>query len=470
MTQLTRRALLRLAGAGVAAAGGLGAARHWWPEPEPSGGRTAVAGPETADGLRKCISLGPLNAPEGDDQDYRAHGNADFVAATGTRWIKLWVRWDQVQPLSPALVPWERLGDPLANPGFGYLAGLDAQIALARAQDPPVSVVLTSWLFPQWSNGTAHLVEGSAEDLAFEPHDRLGRDAFEAGDPDRRRKRLFFRVPELAQLGLDGYWGRWTRFLYERYATYGDGLVLEVVNEPNLQWWPQQCPSRSADPFAPGGLSAPAAAATMLRTAQAIGAEHGHPLRLAGPSTWDGPKSDSVGPLASRAFTDYERFTRGVLAALDAAGFAADPSFVWTQHNYIDTLLDLGADTATRNRAAATRAALVGRWSGWPARDRADGAPGGGAATEEPGLWLTEGGVDLREQRVEGDLETQRRLLERNWARMASETGDGAGIAMLTNYLGYSEPHYDSGLRDPLAAGGAPRPVAEAWRGFPSSG
>jgi hypothetical protein len=447
---LSRRSLL-LGGAAIAA----GAAGGVWtrgPAAAPTGGSLGAA-----EQLRKCISLGPVATPDGDDQDYRAHDNAGFVASTGTRWIKLWARWDQIQPLSPALLPWSRLDDPSANPGHAYLAALDAQVALARAQDPPVSVILQSWLFPQWSNGTAGLVDGSAEDLAFEPHDRVSREAFEAGDPELSRKRLFFRVPAVEQLGVDGHWGRWTRFLYERYAAYGDGVVLEVVNEPNLQWWPQQGPSTTGDPFEPGGLSVPVAAATMLRTAQEIGAEHGHPIRLAGPSTWDGPKSDPIGPIASRGFTDYERFTQGVLVALGANGFEAPPSFVWTQHNYLDTLLDLGADTGARNRAAATRASLVGRWSGWPQRD---------GATDAPGVWLTEGGVDLREDRVAGDLQTQRRLLERNWDRMASDTGDGSGIAMLTNYLGYSEDHYDSGLRDPLADGGAPRPVAEAWRRF----
>jgi hypothetical protein len=409
--------------------------------------------------LRKCISMGPVNAPDGDDQDYRAHDNAGFVASTGTGWIKLWVRWDQVQPLSPALCPWDRLGDPAANPGFAYLAALDAQIALARSQSPPVGVVLTSWLFPRWSNGTADLVEGSAEDLAFHPHDRLDRDSFDAGDPAGRGKPVFYRVPESAQLGVDGHWGRWTRFLYERYAAYGDGLVLELMNEPNLQWWPQQGPSVSDDPFEGGGLSAPVLAATMMRTAQEIGAEHGHPLRLAAPSTWDGPKLGPVGAGGSRMYTDYERFTQAVLAALAADGFAADERFVWTQHNYLDTLLDLGGDTASANRAASTRAMLVARWSG---------RPEGGARGEAPGRWLTEGGVDLREDRVAGDTDEQRRLLERNWRRMASDSGDGAGIGMLTNYLAYSELHYDSGLRDPLLSGGAPRAAAQAWRGFPS--
>ena len=403
--------------------------------------------------------MGPVNVPDGDDQDYRAHDNAGFVASTGTGWIKLWVRWDQVQPLSPALCPWDRLADPGANPGFAYLAALDAQIALARSQSPPVGVVLTSWLFPRWSNGTADLVEGSADDLAFHPHDRLDRDSFAAGDPAGRGKRLFYRVPEIAQLGADGHWGRWTRFLYERYAAYGEGLVLEVMNEPNLQWWPQQGPSVSDDPFEGGGLSAPVLAATMMRTAQEIGAEHGHPLRLAAPSTWDGPKLEPVGPGGSRMYTDYERFTQAVLAALAADGFAADERFVWTQHNYLDTLLELGGDTATPNRAASTRAMLVGRWSG---------RPEGGVRGEAPGVWLTEGGVDLREDRVAGDTGEQRRLLERNWRRMASDSGDGAGIGMLTNYLAYSELHYDSGLRDPLLSGGAPRAAAQAWRGFPT--
>jgi len=53
---------------------------------------------------------------------------------------------------------------------------------------------------------------------------------------------------------------------------------------------------------------------------------------------------------------------------------------------------------------------------------------------------------------------------------MVDASGDGRGIGMLTNYLGYSEHHYDTGMRDPLDTGGAARPLERAWAQLASSG
>ena len=408
--RLSRRAFI--GGAGLVLLGAAGTR----PADRP---RSVMAAPPA--GLRKCMSMGPVNAAEGDDQDLRAHGNLDLLTSTGSRWVKLWVRWDQVQPLPAASVPFERVGDPIANPGYPFLAALDAQIELARAQSPPIGVVLTPWLFPKWANDTSHLVDGIPGDRTFFPEDRLS-----AGGT---AKKLFYRVPPAAELEPDGLWGRWIDFLYRRYAHHGDGVVLEVMNEPNLQWWPQR-----------GGA---AAAARMMATGQAIGERHGNSLRLAGPAVWDGPKGDPAGR-QSRLWTDYETFTTAVLDELDALGFEPNAHFRWTQHNYMDTLFGHGGAGAPRNRAAHTRSMLAERW--------------GSAAPE---IWLTEGGADLRERSVDGDRALQARLVRENWDRMAGPEGDGIG--MLTNYLGNSESHYDTGMRDPVEAGGAPRPLERTW-------
>jgi len=420
-TAISRRALL--GGAGLVLLGATGA-RY----PGPNYLRPARA----AVPLRKCVSMGPLNIAEGDDQDLRAHGNLDLLTSTGTRWVKLWVRWDQVQPLPAGSVPFDRLGDPVANPGYPFLAALDAQIELARAQSPPIGVVLTPWLFPKWANGTSHLVDGIPGDRAFFPEDRLSADG--------TAKKLFYRVPPAAELQPEGLWGRWIDFLYKRYSHHGDGVMLEVMNEPNLQWWPQR-----------GGASA---AARMMATAQAIGERNGNRLLLGGPAVWDGPKR---GASRSRLWTGYEEFTARLLDELDEIGFRAGERFVWTQHNYMDTLFGHGRPGSPANRAARTRAMLVDRWSGL-------GGP------NAPEVWLTEGGADLRERVLGADKQLQARLVGENWNRMADAGGDGAGIGMVTNYLGYSEHHYDTGMRDPLDAGGAARPLERAWAQLASSG
>jgi len=58
-------------------------------------------------------------------------------------------------------------------------------------------------------------------------------------------------------------------------------------------------------------------------------------------------------------------------------------------------------------------------------------------------------------------------LIQRAWDRMAS-TADGAGIAVMSNYLWYTDPNFDSGLADTFASGGAIRPAYTTWRGLPS--
>jgi len=447
---VNRRRFLIGSAAAVAGAAGWRLRGGGFPPPPP-----AVAHPDAlaSGGLRKCLSMGPVNSPEGDDQDLRAHENLSDVRASGSHWVKLWLRWDQVQPRPPTEIEWAQVAEP-SNPGYPFLRSFDAQIALARSQDPPLGVVLTLYRFPQWSNGTASLVEGTPTERAFEPHDRLTRAQHGAGDPENRRRPLAFRVPPMAHLQVDGYWGRWVRFLLERYERYGDGVVLELLNEPNLQWWPQHGPSVTGDPFDPGPPEAARRAARMMDTAQRIAAERASPTPLAGPAVADYPESELLRG-DTRTFTAYDSFIVQVLDELDALRFRASGKLIWTHHNYVDMMLDRGSGGNGRNRAAAVRELLAGRWSGWPQDGR---------RSDLPGLWLTEGGVDLRSGRVRADVAEQARLVGRNLERMADRRGDGVGIGMVTNYLNYTELHYDTGLRGALEQGGARRPVGDVWR------
>jgi len=407
--------------------------------------------------LRKCVSFTSpptqnpprLAQPQGYVQDYRAHGNDGFIQETGTRWIKLWARWDLIQPLPPEQVPWERLADA-SNPGSAYIESLDAQIAHARAQDPPVGVILQSYGFPHWSNGTTEVLSGrfSIEDFDFEPAQRMPPEAIATRDFDAPRKLLTFRLPPFDQMGRDGWWGRWARFLYERYMGHGSAFVLDLLNEPNNQWWPQRGPD-----------SAVRYCARMMQAAQEIAAEHEHRSPLGAPGSADivGPTSDLLG--------NYSDFVPALLSELDAVGFAAHPQFIWTHHNYIDMEEDLGADSlAGPSRATEVRKMLTGRWSGWRGRD-----------PEVPGIWLTEGGVRVDRLLARGRapdpaaaLALQADLIRRNWDRHDCDDGpDGPGIEMVTNYLMYTDLGYDSGLREPLVPGTA-RPAYETWRRLPS--
>jgi hypothetical protein len=180
----------------------------------------------------------------------------------------------------------------------------------------------------------------------------------------------------------------------------------------------------------------------MFASAQRIAGDLGDRLVLAGPGT-----SDIAG---------YDRFTDRLLDALDARGFVAGPRFAWTHHNYADVAYGT-------SRTADVRRRLVGRWAGWPAGDGGD-----------PQLLVTEGGVTLRTiaRRLRiADPAAQRakqgELLTAAFQRLAGP--EGAGVALVTQYLFHTDPRYDSGLCETAEVGGARRPAFEAWRALPSA-
>jgi hypothetical protein len=217
----------------------------------------------------------------------------------------------------------------------------------------------------------------------------------------------------------------WRAFAAWAIERYGAGIdVLELCNEPNLQG------------------TAPATVAAMFVTAQRLATELGSPVVLGGPAT-----SDVLG---------YDRFTDRILDALDARGFVAGPRFAWTHHNYADVAY-------ATSRAADVRRRLVGRWAGWPAGDGGD-----------PQILVTEGGVTLRTiaRRLGiADPAAQRakqgELLTAAFERLSGS--EGAGVALVTQYLFHTDPRYDSGLCETAEQGGARRPAFEAWRALPSA-
>ena len=103
-------------------------------------------------------------------------------------------------------------------------------------------------------------------------------------------------------------------------------------------------------------------------------------------------------------------------------------------------------------------------WAGWH-----------GTRNDIPNIWLTEGGVRLNgpqgsvANKINGPINPgnqgdQAERLRRAWARNIGNTGDGAGMEALTQYLVHSDPSYDTGLRNPLSAGGAPRIAYGQWK------
>lgn len=365
---LTRRQLLANAGA-AAAAGVAGSALF---------AAALDAPPALAATPRRCVALGPAGCiVPGCPQDLRAADNRTLLAQSGTRWVRLWADWPTLMPAAGTLAP-------------DRVAALDDQIAHARADG--LRTILTLYRFPAWVNGVAQAAS--------------------------------FMPP--ADLSAGGAWGQFVAWTIARYGGAVD--VLELCNEPNLQWSARRV--------------APETVAAMFATAQRIADDLGSRVVLAGPGV-----SDVRG---------YDDFTERLLAELERRRFVAGPRFAWTHHNYSDVAY-------ATSRTADVRRRLVGRWAGWPNGDAGD-----------PQLLITEGGVTLRTiarrfgvadpaaQRVK-----QADLLRAAWERLV-DTPDGAGVALVTQYLFHTDPRYDSGLCETAESGGARRPAFEAWGALPS--
>ena len=348
------------------------------------GGASGAGSGITGAGLQRAVALGP-------SQRY-ADNRARF-AETETPWVRLWADWARIQP------------EPGREPDF---AALDEDVAAARADG--LRVMLTAWRFPPWANGTA-----GVDEPLFRLRDRVP----PGGDP-AQRKDLTFKVPD--DLTAGGAWGRWVDLLLARY---GDRLdALEILNEPNLQMWPQE------------GIAD--AVAAMIETAAAVAARRqGAPLLVA-PATADVADRPPLN-------TGYERFTRDVAGRLRARGFKPGERFAWSQHDYGDVEGDrAGADSGV----ARVRSLLGGGWR----------------------LLVTESGARVDRVAARYGLGAgaarlqQAALLERAVRRLLYGP-EGDGVEMVCQYLFVTDANYDSGLCD---LDGTPRPSYYAWAELPA--
>jgi hypothetical protein len=330
-SRLTRRELI---GGAAAAIGALVLLRRGDKPPPsqaatPTPTPTPTPAPEPA--IQKLIDIGPggVIAP-GSAQDYRFHSNPTYFADTRTRWIRMWADWPSLQP--DGALP---IDDP-ANPGRASLLALDEQISRANADG--LSVILMPYRYPAWANGTAAVaaVRGSDAEVSFQYWDRMADAAWlrylgsgrQALVYDPRRAALEYRLPDEGH-GPQSAWAGFFGFLYDRY---GDGRVkaFELVNEPNLQLWPQQAPPLTGSPFASTAPSAARAVADILITAQAISAAHDHSVLLLAPSLSD------IDQGAGRRSTAFADFAVQLLDALAASGYRAHARQGWSHHNYAD--------------------------------------------------------------------------------------------------------------------------------------
>jgi hypothetical protein len=378
---------------------------------------------------------------EGHPDDYRLFGNREYVRdVSGTKWVKLWVSWADLQkelPNAPSTIEdsWRQLNR--APGGQSWLRRLDRQVRAAN--DDGVGVILTVFhAFPTWSSGAQ------------------GRDPVSAEKPAEQK------LPR--DLSPDGPWGWFIAHLSARYekgvdrnregptapapGSAGrskgrstgrpgnpDGAsvdVLEICNEPNLFYWPQE--------------NAAGAVVEMVKSADRISARFGRQAILA-PATSDYPDEDLRNERGLVA-VGWRRFTERVLDGL--AGFSPRVDVHWSHHNFGDV-----ARLKSPSRAEVVVELLQKR--NWPNQDRL--------------LWLTEGGYNLHpDQQDQRARARQARLIAASYKQARATPG----IFMWTQHTISDKPgnNFKSGLRDDFIPGVGPgrrRPSWFTWRDLPGS-
>lgn len=376
--RLSRREAL--AGAGAALLGLRAAAARGMP-PEPPLAATMGRGIDlTPQGIRQ----------PGSPQDYtvlRAQPWAAPLIARTTH-LRIWAEWPLLQPEGGVA-----LDDP-ANPGFPHLEAIDAQLDAAIADG--LQVILVPYRYPRWVNRTTR--GGGGAHLSW------------------------LHLPDDGH-GPYSPWAGFVEALWERYA--GRMACFEVVNEPNLQLWPQAGVAERV--------------AWMIATVDAIARRHDTAATCLAPSISDA-ESDRPWRITERA-----PFVDALLPALERRGFTGGDHWVWSFHNYNDC--ELGGA-----RVRAMRAQLAGRWRG---RAAADGGPL---------VHATEGGVRLEGvERRTGVTYSPRRQREEQAAMLADALARyerEPGVGLFTQYTVHADPGYDCGLLEP---DGTMRPAFAAY-------
>lgn len=388
----------------------------------------------------KCLCLGPDGSfdPNGHqgfntNKDFFRHRLA-HPEGTDTSTVKLWARWPLLQPRGDYPIG----VDPppgtynLPNPPSYYLQALDNQIAQARSTPPGAAggsyvlgVLLIAYETPEWANANTRSTYASQRFW------KSGEWAF----PD--------------QVGTDSPYGRWIRFLIDRYlrpwsSPYVD--FLGVVNEPNHQGWPQLDAS-GLDYAACMTAQMFQTAATALKAGPVKNDWMPYYGRLNGPELADKDVSN-------RETTSYLDFTRLLIKSLRNVAFIDDLLFTWSHHTYTDFT------QGTLDRCATLAVEL--EKLGWQA-NRTD-------RYYRPTVMFTEGGIQRWMIPASG---TQKELmhvdlLDGAWGGIKILDGADAryDFPFMTQYLVYTVAGYDCGIRYDYPSGGARMPAFDKWAEF----
>ena len=293
--------------------------------------------------------------------DLRAAGNVGYFADTRTRGSACRADWPSRSP-----TPASRPDDPL-QPGARNLHALDEQIALARAD----GIRLSADALPLPDVGQRDRGAGRAEvtdaEISFQHRDRMTEAAWKRYVRERPRPgRLLAAAGARSSTccpttptGPPAPGRGFFAFLYDRYH-YGqrasgrwvDGF--ELVNEPNLQLWPQhgavgRPPSRSPRPRhdRPRGRAAAA-------TAQ------GSPPATAHARCSTRPRSATATPRPAASTRATTSSCRRCSTRSRRSATCRTRGQAWSHHNYTD----VEKRQTAHAHAARSAAQLAGRWAG----------------------------------------------------------------------------------------------------------
>jgi hypothetical protein len=420
--EMRRRDFIRRGGALALAAGGA----SWLSLDRLA--EQALAAPR----LRKCISMGgpgPMRVDDSPD-DYLLWGNREFIRDSRTAWVKLWISWYDLQQelgAAPAgrVQSWEHLNS--APGGQSWLRRLDRQVKAIRTDG--LGVILTLYqAFPRWANGATGV------------------------DPVGGTRPAEQRVP--LDLSVNGPWGWFIGHLLARYkkgaavnatgprepalgenpslTRFGNpegGAIdaLEICNEPNHIYWPQE------------GIEV--AVAQMIRTATSLSQTWGGTMILA-PATSDYPDDANIVNSRGIVSTAWDGFTRAVLRELRS--FRPTVPVRWSHHNYRETRFTEAPDRSRR----VVSLLPVSRW-------RMGTQP----------VWLTEGGYNMRTLWQDPQTrEDQATLITRSFqgTRQAPE------VYLWTQHTISDKQgnNWKGGLRDDFTWGVGPGQPRPSWYAF----
>ena len=196
---------------------------------------------------------------------------------------------------------------------------LDEQIALARRDG--LRIVLTLYRFPTWANGVDRMTQTQLD--ATMPDRKAadgvaGHERQVAAVPLPRRRLARERRGATSSTGSPRATAPATRARPSLDATID---VLEIVNEPNLQWWPQQGPSTDpADPFGRRPGRRP------RRARRACSRRRRRSSRGTATSRCSAGRRPPTRSATRRLRTGYDTLSDRLLPALAAAGFTARPA------------------------------------------------------------------------------------------------------------------------------------------------